>query len=43
MRECGNEEGEIKEDMRLFTYYCKMMDRRLEGIKNTIEKKERMA
>ena len=36
MRDCGNSEGEIKEDMRLFAYFCKMMDRRLEGIKNTI-------
>ena len=32
----------MKENMGLFTFYCKMMDKRLEGIKNSIEKKERM-
>ena len=29
----------MKENMGLFTFYCNMMDRRLEGIKNNIEKK----
>lgn len=29
MRECGNRQTEIKEDLQLFAYYCKAMDRRL--------------
>lgn len=28
--------------MNLFTYYCRMMDRRLENFKEKIDKKERM-
>ena len=33
---CDFEGGEIKEDMTLFSFYCRMMDRRLERIRNTI-------
>jgi hypothetical protein len=36
MNHCDFEGREIKEDMNLFTFYCRMMDRRLEGIRNTI-------
>jgi hypothetical protein len=43
MEDCGTEGRDLKENMNLFSFYCRAMDRRLEGIRNNIEKKERMA
>ena len=36
MDDCGTEGREIKENMHLFTFYCQMMNRRLDGIRLNI-------
>lgn len=42
MRNCDLEGSAMREDLNLFGFYCRMMDHRLEGLHNTIEKKERL-
>lgn len=39
MDDCGHQEGQVKEHMGLFSFYCKMLNRRLDGIRHNIEKK----
>ena len=45
MKECereGETEAEVKENMDIFTFYCRTMDKRLEGMRTTIDKKGKM-
>lgn len=43
MSDCDWKGAQLREDMKLFAFYCRMMDHRLEGLHKTIERKERMA
>jgi hypothetical protein len=36
MDDCGHQQREVKEHMGLFSYFCKRLNKRLEGIQHNI-------